>query len=113
MRQRLFTNYVIGAYIDVVYDAGYATVPLEIQESIKQLIQARYNRKQSGVDFNFGSNVQRINIPGVMGIDFDYTLNTNERANKFGMILGDYLNVFDAYRSERTITGDRTEVYLL
>jgi len=111
-KKRLFTNYVIGAYLEIVYDAGYATVPMEIQESIKALIQQRYNRRQSGVDLNFGNNVQRISIPGVMGIDFDYTLNSNERQNKYGMLLGDYLNVFDNYRSERTVIGDLTEVYL-
>jgi hypothetical protein len=58
------------------------------------------------VALNFGSNVQRISVPGVMGIDFDYTLSTNERNNKYGMILGDYLNVFDNYRSERTLVGE-------
>lgn len=108
----LFQNYNIGASLVMVYEAGYATVPLEIQESVKALIQGRYNKKQSGVDLNFGNNVQRISIPGVMGIDFDYTLNSNERKNKYGMLLGDYLNVFDNYRSERTIIGDSSEVYL-
>lgn len=111
-RSWLFQNYTIGASLEIVYEAGYSVVPLEIQESIKSLIQARYNKKQAGVDLNFGNNVQRISVPGVMGIDFDYTLNSNERKNKYGMILGDYLNVFDNYRSERTMIGDRSEVYL-
>ena len=111
-RSFLFQNYTAGASLVIVYEAGYATVPLEIQESIKALIQARFNRKQAGVDLNFGNNVQRLNIPGVMGIDFDYTLNSNERKNKYGMILGDYLNVFDNYRSERTIIGEASEIYL-
>lgn len=111
-KQRLFVNYSLGAYLEIVYSAGYSTVPLEIQEAIKSLIQARYNRKKSGVDINFGNNVQRLNIPGVMGIDFDYTLSTNERSNKYGMILGDYLNIFDNYRSERTLIGDNSQVYI-
>ena len=108
----LFQNYALGASLDIVYEAGYTSVPLEIQEAIKSLIQVRYNKKQSGVDLNFGNNVQRISIPGVMGIDFDYTLNNNQRTNRYGMLLGDYLNVFDVYRSERIIIGDRTEIYL-
>lgn len=111
-RSWLFQNYNAGASLEIVYEAGYSSVPLEIQESIKALIQARYNKKSSGVDFNFGNNVQRMSIPGVMSIDFDYSLNNNERKNKYGMLLGDYLNVFDVYRSERTIIGERSEVYL-
>jgi hypothetical protein len=110
---QLFVNTGSNGYMDIVYDAGYATVPLEVQEAVKQLVQARYNKKTSGVDFNFGSNVQRISVPGVIGIDFDYTLSTNERTNKYGMILGDYQNVFDNYRSERTIVGDTDIKYLL
>lgn len=109
---KLFVNSGRNGYMEITYDAGYATIPSEIQESVKMLIQARYNKKQSGVDFNFGSNVQRINLPGVMGIDFDYTLSTNDRNNKYGMLLGDYQNVFDAYRSERTLIGDTEVVYL-
>ncbi len=112
VRTRLFTNYTVGAYLEITYDAGYATVPLEIQEAIKSLIQARYNKKQSGIDLNFGSNVQRINITGVMGIDFDYTLNNNERSNKYGMLLGDYLNIFDSFRSERVLLGESSKVYI-
>lgn len=111
-RSWLFQNYNVGASLVMVYEAGYSVVPLEIQECIKALIQGRYNKKQSGVDLNFGNNVQRISVPGVMGIDFDYTLNSNERGNKYGMLLGDYLNVFDNYRSERTIIGENSEVYL-
>ena len=109
----LFKNTGANGYMEIVYDAGYATVPLEVQEAIKELIQARFNKKESGVDFNFGSNVQRVSIPGVMGIDFDYTLTTNERTNKYGMILGDYQNIFDNYRSERTLVGDTEVSYLV
>lgn len=111
-RSWLFQNYNAGASLEIVYEAGYATVPQEIQEAVKALIQVRYNKSESGVDLNFGNNVQRMSIPGVMSIDFDYTLNNNERKNKYGMILGDYLNVFDSYRSERVIIGERSEVYL-
>lgn len=112
VKEMLFNNYSMGASLEIIYSAGYATVPLEIQEAVKSLIQARYNRKNSGVDLNFGNNVQRISIPGVMGIDFDYTLNSNERSSKYGMLLGDYVNIFDNYRSERTILGEKSEVYL-
>ena len=110
---KLFNNSGSNGYIEFIYDSGYATVPLEVQEAVKQLVQARYNKRNSGVDFNFGSNVQRISVPGVIGIDFDYTLSTNERSNKYGMILGDYQNVFDNYRSERTIIGETQVTYLV
>lgn len=106
---QLFNNTGANGYMEINYDAGYATVPLEIQEAIKALIEARYNKKESGVALNFGANVQRVSVPGVIGIDFDYTLSTNERTNKYGMILGDYQNVLDNFRSERTLIGD-TEV---
>lgn len=111
-KTRMWQNYYSGAYLEIVYDAGYLSVPAEIKECIFQLIEQRFNRKQSGIALNFGNNVQRISIPGVMGIDFDYTLNSNERSTKYGMILGDYLNVFDNYRSERTLIGDSSRVYL-
>lgn len=110
---QLFANTGRNGYMDIVYEAGYRSVPAEIQETVKQLVQARYNKKQSGVDFNFGSNVQRISVPGVIGIDFDYTLSTNDRKSKYGMILGDYLNVLDSYSSERTILGETELSYLV
>ena len=111
-KARLFQDYFIGASLEIVYEAGYATVPLEIQEAVFGLIQVRYNRFTSGVPLDFGNNVQRIGIPGVMNLDFDYTLNSNERKNKYGMILQDYLNIFDNYRSERTMVGENSNIYL-
>ena len=109
--RNLFTNTGMNGYLEIVYEAGYTDTPLEVQEAIKELIQARYNKRESGVDFNFGSNVQRVSIPGVMGIDFDYTLSTNERSNKYGMLLGDYQNILDNYRSERTLIGESQVTY--
>ncbi len=47
-----------------------------------------------------------------MSIDFDYTLQANERKTGFGMILGNYVNILDQYRSERPLIGAIKENYV-
>ena len=89
----------------VEYTAGEATAPLPVLAVLDSLVQERYNKKISGVDLNFGSDVQRISIPGAISIDFDYTLTNNERKSAFGSILGSNANILDMYRSERAIIG--------
>lgn len=93
--------------VEVTYKAGYASadMPPVVISAIKSLVQERYNKKKSGVDLNFGSDVQRISIPGAMSIDFDYSLQNNDRSSTFGLILGNYVNTLDFYRSERAIIG--------
>ena len=95
--------------IEVEYDAGFATIPTPIQGAVKSLVQERYNKKISGVDMNFGSDVQSVSIPGTISVQFDYTLEANSRSRGFGTILGNYVNVFDHYRSERTLGLGRLE----
>ena len=92
--------------IEISYDAGYSTIPLVIQDVVFALVAERYNKKVNGIDVNFGNDVQRVSIPGVMSIDFDYTLQANERSNPYGMILGNYINVLDPFRSERVLLGE-------
>lgn len=96
----------------VTYTAGFATTPTPIKSVIYALVQERYNKKKSGVELNFGSDVQRISIPGAISIDFDYSLSNNERKSAFGTILGSQSNVLDYYRSERAITGAGKLAYL-
>lgn len=98
--------------IEIKYRAGYETIPAPIRHVIYSLIQEKYNRKKSGVDLNFGSDVQRINIPGVIGVDYDYSLQTNETENAFGQILGNYINVLSTYRSERAVIGSVRREYV-
>jgi len=43
---KLFNNTGSNGYIEFIYEAGYASVPHEIQESVKQLVQARYNKRK-------------------------------------------------------------------
>lgn len=112
IKNYLFNNTGNSGYIEIEYEAGYSEIPKEIKECIFNLIQGRFNKKESGVDFNFGNNVQRINLPGVMGIDFDYTLSTNDRKNKYGMLLGDWQNVLDFFVSERTMLGETSIKYV-
>lgn len=100
--ESLFTYY---ESVEFNYDAGYTTIPLTIQDVVFNLVEERYNKKTNGISMNFGNNVQRMSIPGAISIDFDYTLSANERKSGFGMILGDYLNVLDHYRSERALIG--------
>jgi hypothetical protein len=90
----------------VVYTAGYSTIPLTIQSVVKSLVEERYNKKVAGLDLNFGRDVQSISIPGTINVAFDYTLQANDRKNAFGILLGDYTNVLDFYRSERVLVGE-------
>lgn len=98
--------------LEISYTAGFATLPSPIRYAIYGLCEGVYNKRKSGVALNFGSDVQRISIPGTISIDFDYTLTANDRKNAFGNMLGSYLNVIDAYRSERSI-GSGTIAYVV
>lgn len=89
----------------VEYTAGYATLPGIVKHVLLSVIEQNYNKRQSGVSLNFGSDVQSVSIPGVISIQFDYTLEHNQRKNAYGSILGNFLNVLDPYRSERRIVG--------
>lgn len=91
--------------IEVSYNAGFATTPTPVEQVVYDLVEQQYNKKKAGVAINFGKGVQRISVPGVMSLDFDYTLTSNERKSKFGMILGDHGNVLDQYASERSLGG--------
>lgn len=98
--------------IKVIYDAGYSVLPAPLQYVVFSWVQEKYNRKKAGIDLNFGSDVQRISIPGALSIDFDYTLDNNQRVNSFGNIVGNYMNVLDPYRSERPILGRMGRTYV-
>jgi len=89
----------------ITYTAGYETIPTPIQSVVKTLVAERYNKKTAGISLDFGSDVQRISIPGAISIDFDYSLQNNERSSAFGSILGSQANVLDFYRSERAVLG--------
>lgn len=95
--------------LKVTYTGGYATIPYTIQEVIYNLVSARYNKKISGVALDFGSDVQRVSIPGTISVDFDYSLTSNDRSSPFGTILGNNLNILDQFRSERVIHKARIE----
>lgn len=97
----------------VDYVAGYINIPEPIKSVVYSLVSERYSKENSGIDVNFGSDVQRVSIPGVMSVDFDYSLNANERKQHFGMILGNYANVLDSYRSERSLLPNSIEAYIV
>ena len=101
-----------GKILKVSYSAGFSEIPAIISHVLLSLIQERFNKRSSGVDLNFGSDVQRISIPGAISIDFDYSLNQNERKSAYGVLLGNYLNVLDPFRSERTISGSSKLAYV-
>lgn len=100
---RYFFSY--GDEVVIEYSAGYANIPQPIRSVVMSLVEERYNKKISGVQINFGSDVQSVSIPGTISIQFDYSLQSNERKNAFGMLLGNYANVLDMYRSERVLVG--------
>lgn len=96
----------------VVYDAGFAVIPSPVLSVLDSIVLERYNKKTSGVDLNFGSDVQRISVPGSISIDFDYTLTNNDRKSTFGSILGNNINILDPYRSNRAIVGESKITYV-
>jgi Phage gp6-like head-tail connector protein len=91
--------------IEVSYNAGYTNIPETIRSVVFSICEERYNKKISGINLNFGSDVQRVSIPGTISIDFDYSLSANDRVSAFGSILGSYMNILDYHRSERAV-GD-------
>lgn len=101
-------SWIYGKKVVVEYTAGYATIPSPILAVLDGLVQERYNKKISGVDLNFGNDVQRVSIPGTISIDFDYSLSNNERKSSYGSIIGNYANILDAWRSERAVIGSDT-----
>ena len=96
----------------IEYDAGYATIPSAILSVLDSLVGERYNKKSSGVDLNFGSDVQRISIPGTISLDFDYSLSNNERKSAYGSILGNNANILDDWRSDRAVLGSDKLIYV-
>lgn len=104
--------FFLGKETVVTYTAGFTTLPTPIRQVIYSLMEERYNKKVSGVAINFGSDVQRVSIPGTISIDFDYTLQNNERTSAFGTILGSYVNSLSYYRSHRAVLGDDKLIYL-
>lgn len=100
------------ARTQVIYEAGYASIPLTIQNVMFELIAERYNKHKAGIDLNFGNDIQRLSVPGVMSIDFDYTLQNNERKSRLGMFVKGYSNVLDMFRSERAILGSIKDNYV-
>jgi hypothetical protein len=108
-----FSYLSTNSRIEIAYDAGYATVPYELMSVTYSLVEERYNKRVNGVELNFGNDVQRVSIPGTISIDYDYSLQTNERKTKFGMLIGNYANVLDFYRSERSVVGTIKDNYVV
>lgn len=105
-------GFFYGIETVVTYSAGFECVPAPITNAVYSLVEERYNKKKSGINLNFGSDVQRISIPGTISVDFDYSLTNNDRTNSFGLILGAHLNSLDFYRSERAIIGQSKLEYV-
>lgn len=99
--------------IEIAYTAGYATIPLEIDAVIKRLVAEQYEKNKSGIPLSMGPDVQSIAIPGVVNIAYDYSLQANERKNKYGMLIGNFANVLDSFRSERALIGEVRENYVV
>lgn len=96
----------------VAYEGGVEACPTPILSVLDSIVQERYNKMSSGVDLNFGSDVQRISIPGALSIDFDNSLKSNDRDSSFGTIIGSNANILDPYRSDRAILGSSKLVYI-
>jgi hypothetical protein len=94
-----------GEELVINYTAGYDSIPSPIKQTVYSLVEEKYNKKKAGIPVNFGTDVQSISIAGTISISYDYSLQANDRKGAFGMILGNYLNVIDMYRSERRLIG--------
>lgn len=107
-------GFFFGDEIIVEYNAGYAQadIPSVVKSVVYSVVGERYSKKKSGIDLNFGSDVQRVSIPGTISIDFDYTLTNSERKNPFGSLLGNYLNLLDHYRSDQAVVGSTRLTYV-
>jgi len=107
-------GFFFGEEIEAVYTAGYeqAEIPSIVKSVVYSVVGERYGKKKSGVDLGFGSDVQRVSIPGTISIDFDYTLTNNQRSSPMGGILGSYLNLLDPYRSDQAVMGASRLVYV-
>lgn len=90
---------------EVEFTAGYDDCPSPILAVLDDIVNERYNKRVAGVALDFGSDVQRISIPGAISIDFDYSLSNNDRKSSYGVILGSNVNILDDWRSERTVIG--------
>lgn len=104
-----FSEYGYPSKVQIVYNAGYTTIPYVIQDVVYNLVTERYNKKSSGVNVEMGTEVSKLNIPGVMGIEFDYSMKSENRKVAFGEILALYTNSLDHYRSERAVMGEIEE----
>lgn len=101
--KRLDGGSLYGGEVVLSYRAGYETVPSPVLDVLDSLVNQRYNKKKSGVDLDFGNDIQRISIPGAISIDFDFTLSNNDRTSAYGTIIGSFANVLDHWRSESAV----------
>lgn len=98
--------------IEVVYIAGTETLPPLVKEVIQSIVKEKYNRSQSGIDLNFGSDVQRVSIAGSLSVDFDYSLENNSSKNDLGMILGNYKNMLNPFISAKRVINTQVKHYV-
>jgi hypothetical protein len=102
--------------LTIVYTAGYSTATLAMPSPVKSvvysLVEERYNKKTQGVALNFGSDIQSVSIPGTISISYDYTLQGNERNNFQGMLLGNYANVLDIFRTDKALMDRPEDEYI-
>jgi len=109
--KRDFFNLFCGD-MEVIFTAGYDPMPEVVKNAVYSLVGEAYNKKKSGIDLSFGSDVQSISIPGVINIAYDYTLENNDSDSTFGVLLGNYRNSLDYLRSERTVLGSSQLEYI-
>lgn len=105
-------GWFFGKETVISYRAGYEVVPAVVKWAALSLLQERNNKDLAGVPLNFGSDVQSVSIPGTISIQFDYTLQNNERSSSFGVILGTYANALDYYRTDRAVIGSGKLAYV-
>ena len=98
--------------ISVVYVAGKNDLPPVVKEVLVSIIREKYNRSQSGIDLNFGSDVQRVSIAGSLSVDFDYSLENNSSTNDLGMILGNYKNMLNPYVTAKRVINTQVKHYV-
>lgn len=107
----LTNSFPQGQVLVVKFNAGYQNVPLPVLGVLDDLVSQRYNKKLQGIDLNFGTDVQRISIAGAVSIDFDYSLDNNNRKSAYGSVIGNNANVLDHWRSNRAVLNVGKLIY--
>lgn len=92
-----------GGDIVVEYRAGYGTIPQELQQIFRELVEGRYS---SGGSTASSSTVKKVNLVGLGAVEFEsggISYSGVDRQLDVPEELRDYVGILDRYKSDRSI----------